>query len=151
MKGRITSILILIMFLQLLAWGALTQLRQVAIFNSTVDNTVIGGTGPAAGTFTTGAFNSGITNTGSGFKHVRQTSCTTSASAGSFCATTINWPGAPFANTSYTATCVVDGGSAAFFLGEGSKTTTSMGTTIENSPGIVAAQTVTLDCIAIHD
>jgi hypothetical protein len=149
MKGKVASILIVLLFLNLLAWGALTQLRQVAIFNSTIDATVIGGTGPANGTFTDLKSTLGISNDGAGWKHKRFTSCTTAAAAGAFCQTNFTW-NTPFADTSYTMLCAVQSGT--LFVGAiNNKTAAGAAVIVELTPGNSAAASTELDCVGFHD
>jgi hypothetical protein len=142
-------VVIFILLLPLYVALANTAYRKLAISNSTIDSTVIGGTSPAAGTFTTGKFTTGIINNGVGLQHMRATSCTTAASAGAFCQTTMTWPVA-FANTNYTVVCSTQSGT--LFLGAiNNKTTTQITPIVELTPGNAAAASTEIDCVGIHD
>lgn len=131
-----------------ISW-ANTQYRKLAIFNSTIDTTVIGGTGPAAGTFTTGKFTSGISIDGGGFKHKRFTSCTTSAASGSFCQTNFTW-NTPFTDVNYTLICSTQGGTL-FLAGINNKTVAGASPIVELTPGNSAAANTEIDCVGFHD
>ena len=124
------------------------------IVNSTINSTTIGATTPstvAATTLTSSTsaqFNVSVLNNGTGFKHVRQASCTTNSTLNSICSTTVTWPTPAFADTNYTAVCVSEN-SGAFVAGVGSHTTTNFNVNIQNAGGVPIS--VILDCIGVHD
>src|SRR5712672_246814 len=82
------------------------------IVNSVINSTTIGATTPSTVVATTltsstsAQFNVSVLNTGTGFKHVRQSSCTTNSTLNSICNTTVTWPTPAFADANYTAVCV---------------------------------------------
>jgi len=142
----------------LAAYG-FAKFTGAAIVNSTINSTTIGATTPstvAATTLTASTstqMNGSVLNTGTGFKHVRVTSCTTTAVANNFCNTTVTWPGSAFPDTNYTYGCSTDGdGKAAYqTTASGSKGTSSIVAVIQNTPGNSLAVSETLNCWAFHD
>ena len=148
MKNKLL-LLIVVVFAFPLMLLALTQLRGVAIFNSTIDSSVIGGTGPAAGTFTTMRVNTGLNGDGGGMKHKRFTSCTTASGAGAFCQTNFTW-NTPFADANYTMVCGVQSGT--LFIGAiNNKTAAGAAIITELTPGNSTAASTELDCFGFHD
>src|SRR6185369_11765369 len=105
--------------------------------NSTIDSTTIGATTPSSAVVTQLGVNTGISQSGTGAKHFRGTSCTTAASAGATCPTTVTWPGGAFANTNYTYVCFTNGdGNAALNSGTASsKAAGSVVVVLQNTPG----------------
>jgi hypothetical protein len=88
---------------------------------------------------------------GAGMQHVRVAGCATAATVGAVCTTTVTW-GVAFADTSYSAACngdlvtsgvPTDGGLSA-------KTTTTV-TFRTIAATAAAAQSTTVDCVAMHD
>lgn len=126
-----------------------TQYRKLAIFNSTIDTTVVGGTGPAAGTFTTLKSTSGISNDGLGWKHRRFTSCTTAAASSAFCQTNFTWV-TPFTDVNYTMLCSVGPGTL-YLAAINNKTAAGAAIIVQLTPGNSAAASTELDCVGFHD
>ena len=127
------------------------KFTRAAIINSTIDSTTIGATTPSSAVVTQLGVNTGVTQTGTGVKHFRGTSCTTTSGAGGFCQTIITWPGAVFTDTNYTAVCNVENTVVLYLQGYNNKTTSQITTIIQLSAGNTTAASGTLDCIAIHD
>ncbi len=106
--------------------------------------------------------NAGVSADGSGFKHVRtNASCETGASVGSTCNIVVDWPGSPFADANYTATCNVKsisgngtgGASYSFVLQieDVNKSAESMTVVVVNLSNDSPLTVNGLNCIAIHD
>jgi hypothetical protein len=142
---------IFVMIVLAVAAIAFAKFTGAAIVNSTINSTTLGATTPSTAAVTQFAVNTGVTNSGTGFKHVRATSCTTPASAGGFCTGTVSWPGAAFADVNYTFGCIAIGSGQATFLVGSTPTTTGITAEVMNSSGNSAAVSVTLDCWAMHD
>lgn len=103
-----------------------------------------------------GICKSTATGNGTGCIHVRTASCTTAASAGATCTTTVTWysVGTSFDDTNYTAACTISGGTGSvtgvpYVLNTSSKTTSAMTVTI--AALTAAAASGTIDCIGMHD
>jgi hypothetical protein len=154
-----TSQVILFLLIAVLSLWAFSTVRQASIVNSTINSTTIGATTPstvAATTLTSSTsaqFNGSVLNNGTGFKHLRVTSCTTAASAAAFCSTTVTWPAPAFADTNYTYGCSGDSNGAANFqtTDSGNKTASTFKAIVQNTPGNSAATSITLNCWAWHD
>jgi hypothetical protein len=127
------------------------KFTQAVIINSTINSTTIGATTPSTGAFTQLGVSTGVTNSGTGIKHFRGTSCTTASSAGAFCQTIITWPGGAFADTSYTAVCNIENTAVLYLANYNNKTTSQITTIIQLSAGNTTGASGTLDCIAFHD
>lgn len=91
---------------------------------------------------------SGVNNNGSGVKHVRISSCTTAASAGATCTTTITWA-TPFADANYTVTCSVVGATFQAHLANIVYTASTVTPTLEAETANATAGN--FHCIAVHD
>lgn len=154
MKNFKTTLNIIFFWLavSMLAYG-FAKFTRAAIINSTVDSTTIGATTPSSVVATQLGVNTGVTNSGGGFKHTRVASCTTAATTNATCTTTVTWPGGAFADTSYTFGCISDGNGAANFQGSdvANKTAASIHAIVQNTPGNSAATSVTLNCWGMHD
>lgn len=104
-------------------------------------------------TITTPTFSTGITGSGTGFKHTRVG--TGSISAGTRASVTVTWPGTAFADLNYTEICSVEdgttGATAAGLVLErvNAKAVGSIAVTINNPSG--GAVTGTVNCSAAHD
>lgn len=129
---------------------AVTKLRQVQLVSSTIDSTTIGATTPSSAVLTTLKVNTSVLNNGSALQHLRVSSCTTGSGANGFCGGTITWNVA-WADTNYTAVCMIDGSATISVQGTASKTTTQIGYVVYNVNGNTAAASGTLNCIAMHD
>lgn len=135
---------------------ALTRYRSLAITNSTIDSTVIGGTTPATGSFigvnSSGliAGNGGVKASGTGLKHIRVGTCTTTTGSTGSCGATITWPSA-WVDTNYTAVCSLDAASSIGLQGTTAKTTTGISYAIYNVNGNTAAQAGIINCVGMHD
>lgn len=147
------------LLIAVMAMYGFAKLTGANIVNSTINSTTIGSTTPSTGAFTalssstSAIFNGGITNTGTGFKHVRATSCTTTSGVGTGnCTGTVTWPAPAFADTNYTYGCAVEGGGQVMFTNvvTGSKTTSTMQYTILNTPGNGSSSGI-IECWAFHD
>lgn len=151
-----TSQVILFLLIAVLSLWAFSTVRQASIVNSTINSTTIGATTPSTAAVTTltssasAQFNGSVANNGTGFKHVRATSCTTPATNPGTCATTVTWPTPAFADANYTAVCVSEN-SGAYVGGVGSHSATNFSVNIFNNPPASTAISVTLDCIGVHD
>jgi hypothetical protein len=160
-----TSLLLVVLLTAAMAVGFQTahmsKFTAMNIDHSQLNSSTVGNLVPGPVTATTlgstGAVtlggrlteNAGVVNTGTGFKHMRVGGCTTPATTNGTCSTVPNWPSA-FADTNYTAVCVSEN-SAAYVLGVGSHTTTTINVNIVNAPGVSTAVAPTLDCVGIHD
>lgn len=92
----------------------------------------------------------GIVGDGSGYKHKRfGASCTTAASAGSNCNSTLSWTTA-FADANYTVTCFGTQASGVPILTNSTKAAASVTVTVWAATAS-AAQFSSIDCIASHD
>lgn len=147
---------ILFLLLTVMAMYGFAKIRGAVIVNSTIDSTTIGSATPstvAATTLTASTsaqLNGSVLASGTAFKHIRTTSCTTAALANNVCSTTVTWQTPAFPDANYTAVCVSEN-SAAFVAGVGTHTATNFNVNIQNSPPSATAVSVTLDCIGVHD
>jgi len=144
------------LFVTVMAMYGFAKFTGANIVNSTINSTAIGGTTPSTAIFTTVAantstqMNGSVLASGTAFKHIRTTSCTTAASLNNVCSTTVTWQTPAFPDASYTVVCVSEN-SAAFVAGVGSHTATNFNVNIQNAPPSAVATSVTLDCIGVHD
>ncbi len=95
--------------------------------------------------------NTGVTNSGTGFQHIRIASCLPAGNT--TCTDTITWASA-FADTNYTAVCTLDAiapvNARDVVLTTDLKATTTMNVRERTLNG-TAVTGGNLDCIAIHD
>jgi hypothetical protein len=158
-KMKKASQVLFVLILTVAVMYGFTTVTGMNLKNSVINSTTIGATTPSSGIFTSVQVNSGllvnagVNNTGTGFKHVRVASCTTTAVANNFCNTTVTWPAPAFADTNYTYGCSSDGNGAAAYqtTSSGSKTASNFVAVVINTPGNSAATSVTLNCWAYHD
>lgn len=102
------------------------------------------------GTFNGGVtFNTSVTADGSALKHKRVTGCTTGATSGNSCSTTITWT-TPFADASYTASCQLQSANnPGYLLGNGTIFAASVTVvTVTTSNNAISG---VIHCIAVHD
>ena len=93
----------------------------------------------------------GINNDGSGFKHKRITSCSTTTTQFSSCLTTLTWTTA-FADTNYTTTCTLDSPNVVAGIAYyGAKAAGSIQVATINYTNGTAVTSGSVDCIAVHD
>jgi hypothetical protein len=112
-----------------------------------------------SGTFTNAiliepTINQGISNNGTGFKHIRVAGCTTGG-AGTACSVTATWTSA-FADASYTVSCSpvgLSGTSGGFVVYQGvfSQSASQVVPSIVNGGSGGTATATNFDCIAVHD
>jgi hypothetical protein len=103
----------------------------------------------AAPTVSSPTVNTGVSQ-GSGVKHQRfGASCTTAASAGSLCSSTLTWTSA-FADANYTVSCVGSQAGGVPILTLSTKLAASIAITVWAATAS-AAQFASVDCIAMHD
>lgn len=119
---------------------------EVAVYGATTAMTAMVRLNGASQPFLTGGANGSRA-----VQTSRTAGCTTAASVGAICTVTVTWTTA-FPDTSYTATCTGDTGTAGNPVvgGTGSKATTTM---VVSTVALtaVAATFTTINCIAIHD
>jgi hypothetical protein len=96
--------------------------------------------------------NQGVWQSGTGFKHARVATCSTTTTSLSTCGVTITWGGSAFADTNYTMACTLESpntqGGVGYF---NNKTTTTVQVGIINFTSGTAVTSGFIDCIAIHD
>lgn len=86
-----------------------------------------------------------------GFKHKRGATCTTAASVGSLCTTTITWT-TPFADSNYSVTCSVhDSTGAEVRLDQAGAAKTAANMVIKIEATAAVASSTFYDCWAVHD
>lgn len=106
--------------------------------------------------------NGGVDAGGSGIKHVRTAAtCSTGSSAFDTCNIVVTWPGTPFADANYTATCNIKtftgngtGGAVYGFtllILDANKLPGSMTVVVQNTIDNGPLTVDGLNCIAIHD
>ena len=93
--------------------------------------------------------NTGILPDGTGFKHKRVSGCTTGATAGNSCLTTIAWTSA-FNDANYTVVCTLVGTTNVGHLGNAASLTAASFqiNTVTDTKNAISG---TVDCIAVHD
>jgi hypothetical protein len=107
--------------------------------NSAITNAVL----------TRATINTGVSQ-GSGFKHQRfGTTCSTAATAGTTCPSTLTWTSA-FVDASYTVSCVGSQGSGVPILTQSTKAAASIAISVWAATAS-AASFSSVDCIAVHD
>ena len=139
-------------------WGDSTAHRWKMINNNGSPKTVAA---LESDTFTSPTFSTGVSNNGSGFKHIRFAgnlggTCPTGGAAGNACTSgNINWT-TPFADNNYTVTCTLNGA----MTGQPHIVSTTYqaagaGITITIAADTAVAANVAptgfTDCIAVHD
>lgn len=152
--------IVFFLLLTVMAMYGFAKFTGANIVNSTINSTAIGATTPSTGAFTALTsstsilFNGSVLASGTAFKHIRVTSCTTAAGSDTnFCNTTVTWPAPAFPDTSYSYGCSGDGNGAASFVNtsSASKTASSIVAVVQNTRGNPTANSVTLSCWAFHD
>jgi hypothetical protein len=136
--------------------GGITYTKNATAANSTMCMNVYGQTttlcvnGNNATTITQPTITTGLTNSGTGFMHIRAAGCATAAAAGATCITTLTLAGT-FADTNYTAVCSGNGiTSGVPVAGATTKATTQITFNTVADTG-AAAQFTSINCIAVHD
>lgn len=155
---KLGAILMLLFISTSLVGFVLTTVTSIAIKNSTLDSSPIGGTTPSTAVVTLLTINQGVSSAGTGFKHFRVTggSCTTPGGQGTTCQTTsISIPGTAYADTNYSLVCELDGSIATntatpAIMGAASKAAGSFTLTVIQV-GTAAASYGAIDCITVHD
>jgi hypothetical protein len=93
----------------------------------------------------------GVGPDGSGFKHKRVTGCTTGATSGNTCTTTVTW-GTAFADANYTAVCTLLGPATLGHLAAiATDVIAAASVKVETVTDTNAAIAGTISCIAVHD
>ncbi len=96
-------------------------------------------------------FGKGLAADGNGFKHKRVTGCTTGATAGNNCETTVTWTTA-FADANYTPVCTLLGTATLGHLAAISTSAIAAASVrVQTVTDTNAAITGTINCIAVHD
>src|SRR6185312_13629689 len=123
MKMKKVFRIVFFLLVTVMAMYGFAKFTGAAIVNSTINSTTIGATTPSTvaatslTSSTSAQFNGSLLNNGTGFKHIRVTSCTTaSGSDVNFCNTTVTWPTPAFPDTNYTYGCSSDSNGAATFV-----------------------------------
>jgi hypothetical protein len=128
--------------------------------NKTLTSPTINSPTVSTGTFSTPTitsptFSTGISNNGSGFKHIRGVvGCTTSGGASAFtgpCTTVVTWTSA-FADANYTASCMADGIALGVPILQGITAKAAASVTVQTQQASgTNAQFSAIECIAVHD
>jgi hypothetical protein len=113
------------------------------------------GAGASSGTtvFNTGKLTiaGGIQNNGTGVKHMRFASCSTTNVQFNECTTGAQtWPGTAFPDTNYTVTCSIEGSAGAPLIAYFNKSASQVtGVVIMATTAVIASGTI--NCSAEHD